>query len=97
MGIRLAVDLFVFQGAPQPPCQHRARDLDDLPGQNLTLFDTPLGQIGILICYDVEVPLIAHALIAEGALDEAGWVVAAADLSAIAEVRRYGDVRNCLH
>ncbi|MRU14778.1 amidohydrolase [Roseovarius sp. A21] len=31
-------------------------------GGPLTLFDTALGKIGILICYDAEFPLLAHAL-----------------------------------
>lgn len=36
-------------------------------GQGLTLFETPLGRIGILICYDSEFPLLARALIEAGA------------------------------
>lgn len=37
------------------------------PGQALSLFETPLGRIGIVICYDAEFPLIARALIEAGA------------------------------
>ncbi|GAA0299311.1 carbon-nitrogen hydrolase family protein [Rhodovulum strictum] len=37
------------------------------PGGPLTLFDTALGRIGILICYDSEFPLLARALVAAGA------------------------------
>lgn len=37
------------------------------PGTDITLFDTPLGRIGILICYDSEFPLLARAMVAEGA------------------------------
>lgn len=33
-----------------------------VPGGPLTLFDTALGKIGILICYDVEFPLLARVL-----------------------------------
>jgi len=33
-----------------------------VPGGPLTLFDTGLGKIGILICYDAEFPLLARAL-----------------------------------
>ncbi len=33
-----------------------------VPGGPLTLFDTALGKIGILICYDAEFPLLARAL-----------------------------------
>ncbi|WP_306152295.1 carbon-nitrogen hydrolase family protein [Roseovarius sp. MMSF_3281] len=33
-----------------------------VPGGPLTLFDTALGKIGILICYDSEFPLLARAL-----------------------------------
>jgi predicted amidohydrolase len=38
-----------------------------VPGEDLTLFDTALGKIGILICYDSEFPLLARALVAAGA------------------------------
>jgi predicted amidohydrolase len=37
-------------------------DWDVIPGGPLRLFDTALGRIGILICYDVEFPLLARAL-----------------------------------
>ncbi len=33
-----------------------------VPGHPLTLFDTDLGKLGILICYDSEYPLLARAL-----------------------------------
>lgn len=36
-------------------------------GGPLTVFDTPLGRIGILICYDSEFPLLGRALIDAGA------------------------------
>ncbi|MGB5560298.1 MAG: carbon-nitrogen hydrolase family protein [Paracoccaceae bacterium] len=36
-------------------------------GGPLTLFDTALGKIGMLICYDCEFPLLARALIDAGA------------------------------
>lgn len=36
-------------------------------GQGLNVFDTPLGKIGILICYDSEFPLLARALADKGA------------------------------
>lgn len=36
-------------------------------GQGLPVFDTPLGRIGILICYDSEFPLLARALVDKGA------------------------------
>ncbi|EEE35571.1 hydrolase, carbon-nitrogen family [Rhodobacteraceae bacterium KLH11] len=32
------------------------------PGGRLKLFDTPLGKIGVLICYDSEFPLLGRAL-----------------------------------
>lgn len=35
---------------------------DVAPGGPLTLFDTDLGRIGILICYDCEFPLLGRAL-----------------------------------
>jgi predicted amidohydrolase len=37
------------------------------PGGPLTLFDTTLGKIGVLICYDSEFPLLAKALADAGA------------------------------
>ncbi len=40
---------------------------DIAPGQGLTHFDTPIGRIGILICYDSEFPLLARALVEAGA------------------------------
>ncbi len=36
-------------------------------GRGLTLFDTALGKIGVLICYDSEFPLLARALVHTGA------------------------------
>ena len=36
-------------------------------GRELRLFDTALGRIGICICYDVEFPLLARALVEAGA------------------------------
>ena len=35
---------------------------DVIPGNNLQVFDTALGKIGILICYDSEFPLLGRAL-----------------------------------
>lgn len=35
---------------------------DVAPGGPLRLFDTALGRIGVLICYDCEFPLLGHAL-----------------------------------
>lgn len=40
---------------------------DVVPGNGLTLFDTPLGKIGVIICYDSEFPLLAQHLVAAGA------------------------------
>ncbi len=37
------------------------------PGPGLTLFDTPLGKIGVVICYDSEFPLLARHLVERGA------------------------------
>ncbi len=38
-----------------------------VPGDPLEVIDTPLGRIGILICYDAEFPLLGRALIDQGA------------------------------
>jgi predicted amidohydrolase len=43
------------------------RDLHMAPGEGLTLFETALGRIGVLICYDIEFPLLARALAEAGA------------------------------
>lgn len=37
------------------------------PGQGLNVFDTDLGRIGVLICYDSEFPLLGRALAEAGA------------------------------
>lgn len=37
------------------------------PGQGLPVFDTPLGRIGVLVCYDCEFPLLARSLCERGA------------------------------
>ncbi|MBS0123090.1 carbon-nitrogen hydrolase family protein [Thetidibacter halocola] len=143
---------------------------DIVPGGPLRLFDTSLGRIGVLICYDSEFPLLGRALkeadlilvpsvtealaghsrvrigaqaralenqcvtvmasvvgqadwseaidvstgrgavfgppdtgfpptgvLAEGALNDPGWVYAEVDLEAIAHVRRDGVVLNRTH
>ncbi|MCC5991927.1 MAG: carbon-nitrogen hydrolase family protein [Rhodobacteraceae bacterium] len=40
---------------------------DIAPARGLTLFDTPLGRLGVIICYDAEFPLLARALVEAGA------------------------------
>lgn len=40
---------------------------DFTPGQTLRVFDTPLGKVAILICYDVEFPEAARAVVDQGA------------------------------
>lgn len=37
------------------------------PDPGLAVFDTPVGKIGIVVCYDIEFPLIARALAEAGA------------------------------
>lgn len=37
------------------------------PGQGQKVFDTPLGRIGVAICYDCEFPLLVRALVDAGA------------------------------
>lgn len=36
-------------------------------GTGLPVFDTPLGRIGVLICYDSEFPLLARRMVEQGA------------------------------
>lgn len=38
-----------------------------IAGEGLAVFDTELGRIGVIICYDSEFPLLARALVEEGA------------------------------
>ena len=38
-----------------------------VPGDPLRLFETPIGAIGVLICYDAEFPLLGRALVEAGA------------------------------
>lgn len=40
---------------------------DVVAGQGLTAFDTDLGRIGVVICYDSEFPLLSRALVEQGA------------------------------
>ncbi len=40
---------------------------DIAPGEGLNVFETALGPVGIIICYDSEFPLIARALVDKGA------------------------------
>ncbi len=40
---------------------------DVKPGDGLRLFETPVGVIGVLICYDSEFPLLGRALVEAGA------------------------------
>jgi len=47
------------------PYEREQMQLD--AGENLQLFDTAIGKIGVLICYDSEFPLLARALVAAGA------------------------------
>lgn len=44
-----------------------AEEWDVRPGGPLRLFDTALGRIGVLICYDGEFPLLGRALVEAGA------------------------------
>lgn len=47
--------------------RYEAEVIDVVPGPGLKLFDTPLGRIGIVICYDSEFPLLGRALAEAGA------------------------------
>ncbi|SFS15197.1 carbon-nitrogen hydrolase family protein [Yoonia litorea] len=46
---------------------YERREMKLAAGDDLKLIDTPLGKIGILICYDSEFPLLARTLVAAGA------------------------------
>ncbi len=41
-------------------------DWDVVPGNGLTVFETELGRVGVLICYDSEFPLLGRALAEAG-------------------------------
>ncbi len=47
--------------------RYEREEWDMHPGGPLKLFDTALGRIGVLICYDCEFPLLARALTDAGA------------------------------
>jgi len=57
--------------------------------------DVTTGAAGIFCPPDRGFPMTG--ILAEGALDRAGWVIADADLAAVAEVRRDGGVLNLAH
>ena len=44
-----------------------AEEWDVVPGGPLRVFDTPLGRLGVVICYDAEFPLLGRALVEAGA------------------------------
>jgi len=44
----------------------RAADMDIIPGDPLQVFDTLLGKLGVLICYDAEFPALGRALVEAG-------------------------------
>ena len=46
---------------------YERREMEMLPGEDVFVFQTMLGKIGILICYDSEFPLLARRLCAAGA------------------------------
>ncbi len=49
------------------PTPYERDDWGIAAGAGLQLFDTALGRLGVLICYDAEFPLPARALVAAGA------------------------------
>ena len=49
------------------PTPYERNEMGIVAGDALQLIETPLGKIGILICYDSEFPLLARALVAAGA------------------------------
>ena len=49
------------------PTPYERDTLGMVPGDSLKIFDTPLGQIGILTCYDCEFPILARSLAQAGA------------------------------
>jgi predicted amidohydrolase len=49
------------------PTRYEREVMDLAPGGPLRLFDTALGRIGVLICYDAEFPLLGRALVEAGA------------------------------
>lgn len=49
------------------PTPGERQDMKMVGGDHLVLFDTPLGKIGVSICYDAEFPLFSRGLAAAGA------------------------------
>ncbi|WP_373353904.1 nitrilase-related carbon-nitrogen hydrolase [Pseudoroseicyclus sp. CXY001] len=46
---------------------YERQEMGLIPGEALPVFDTALGRIGVLICYDSEFPLLARAMVEAGA------------------------------
>ncbi len=51
----------------QIPTPYEREVLGLVPGEGLSVIETPIGSLGVLICYDCEFPLLARALIDAGA------------------------------
>lgn len=60
-------DGYIGQQDKQIMTRFEREHWDVTPGDPLEVIDTPLGKIGILICYDAEFPLLGRSLIEQGA------------------------------
>lgn len=73
---------YIFGGDGKQIAKHRKIHLFDIdikggqyfkesdtlsPGDTITVFDTPYGKIGVMICYDIRFPEIARLMVKEGA------------------------------
>lgn len=58
---------FIGQADKQVMTRFEREQWNVVPGEPLEIFDTPLGKIGVLICYDAEFPLLARRLVEQGA------------------------------
>lgn len=58
--------IHLYDADISPTEQYRESDTTD-PGSNVVVIDTPVGKIGLTVCYDVRFPELFRALVNKGA------------------------------